>query len=341
MSIPLILASQSRPRRDVLFSAGICPTIRVSHVDEPTALEREAAALGVAVDDLSVEQRVMFLATAKAEAVHQAYRNIADTASHASGERVVGFPLKAARPTGSAEGEETADETKTRDFSGIAIPTTAEPIADFVDGRPSLTRAKVGPLILGCDSMFLLDGECYGKPHSEEVARERLRAMRGVTGELWTGHCLIDFASGRMVRGASKATLHFCDYSDRDIERYIATGEPLEVAGSFTLEGFGGAFIDSIEGDPHGIIGLSLPLARRLAAQLGVEWTDLWNVTRSTWLRISNTIRRRVRQSRCRPRKTCISRATAGLIAIAVASIGARTARPACCWPVVTKRPAK
>ena len=100
MSIPLILASQSRPRRDVLFSAGICPTIRVSHVDEPTALEREAAALGVAVDDLSVEQRVMFLATAKAEAVHQAYRNIADTASHASGERVVGFPAESCEADG-------------------------------------------------------------------------------------------------------------------------------------------------------------------------------------------------------------------------------------------------
>lgn len=262
MSIPLILASQSRPRRDVLFSAGICPTIRVSHVDEPAALEREAAALGVTVNDLSVEQRVMILATAKAEAVHQAYRNIADTAAHARGERVVGFPLRAAddRDASSAgtaartDSAQSADETKTRDFSGIAIPTVAEPIADFVDGRPSLTRSKAGPLILGCDSMFLLDGECYGKPHSEEVARERLRAMRGATGELWTGHCLIDFASGRMVRGASKATLHFCEYSDLDIERYIATGEPLEVAGSFTLEGFGGAFIDSIEGDPHGII---------------------------------------------------------------------------------------
>ena len=278
MSIPLILASQSRPRRDVLFSAGICPTIRVSHVDEPAALEREATELGVTVNDLTVEQRVMILATAKAEAVHQAYRNIADTAAHASGERVVGFPLKAAKTT---DGAQTADETKTRDFSGVTIPITAEPIANFVDGLPGLTRSKVGPLILGCDSMFLLDGECYGKPHSEEVARERLRAMRGSTGELWTGHCLIDFASGRMARGASKATLHFCDYSDRDIERYIATGEPLEVAGSFTLEGFGGAFIDSIEGDPHGIIGLSLPLARQLAARLGVEWTDLWNVAHS------------------------------------------------------------
>ena len=135
MSIPLILASQSRPRRDVLFSAGICPTIRVSHVDE-------AAALGVTVNDLSVEQRVMILATAKAEAVHQAYRNIADTAAHARGERVVGFPLRAAddRDASSAgtaartDSAQSADETKTRDFSGIAIPTVAEPIADFVDG---------------------------------------------------------------------------------------------------------------------------------------------------------------------------------------------------------------
>lgn len=80
-SIPLILASKSKPRRDVLFSAGICPTIRVSNVDEPAALEREAAAMGVAVSDLSVEQRVMILATAKAEAVHQAYRNVAATAA--------------------------------------------------------------------------------------------------------------------------------------------------------------------------------------------------------------------------------------------------------------------
>ena len=128
--------------------------------------------------------------------------------------------------------------------------------------------------------MFLFNGECHGKPHSADVARERLRAMRGHSGELWTGHCLIDFATGRVARGASHAIVHFSDYSDRDIERYIATGEPLEVAGSFTLEGFGGAFIDGIEGDPHGIIGLSLPLARRLAGELGVEWTDLWNVAR-------------------------------------------------------------
>lgn len=296
MPIPLILASKSKPRRDVLYSAGICPTIRVSHVDEPAALEAAAREEGVTVDDLSIKQRVMILAAAKAEAVHRAYRDVADTAAAATGDRVIAYPLKA-KEIKDSEREAAVEDLReaaagkpidyskaeiatTRDFSGIDMPTVTEPIATAIAGQPGLTEATVGPLILGCDSMFLLGGECYGKPHSEAVARERLKRMSGATGELWTGHCLIDFATGRMVRGASKATLHFCEYSDLDIERYIATGEPLEVAGSFTLEGFGGAFIDSIEGDPHGIIGLSLPLVRRLAAELGVEWTDLWNVTR-------------------------------------------------------------
>ena len=91
-------------------------------------------------------------------------------------------------------------------------------------------------------------------------------------------HCLVDFATGRVVRDASHAVVHFSEFSGDDIERYIATGEPLEVAGSFTLEGFGGAFIDGIEGDPSGIIGLSLPLVRRLTERLGIAWPDLWNV---------------------------------------------------------------
>lgn len=275
MTIPLILASKSVPRRNVLYAAGVCPTIRVSHVDEPAALERAAAAEGISVDELSVDRRVAILAEAKAQAVYQAYRNVADTASSATGERVTAYPLRA---VGTDAVEATASDI-TRDFSNVDVPRTVEPLA-IAASAPGLTTATVGPLILGCDSMFLFDGECYGKPHSEDVARERLRAMRGHSGELWTGHCLIDFASGRAVRGASHAIVHFSNYSDRDIERYIATGEPLEVAGSFTLEGFGGAFIDGIEGDPHGIIGLSLPLARRLASELGVDWTDLWNVAR-------------------------------------------------------------
>ncbi|PLS24048.1 Maf family protein [Bifidobacterium imperatoris] len=296
MSIPLILASQSKPRRDVLYAAGICPTIRVSHVDEPAALQTAAAKAGITVDDLTVEQRVMILAEAKAQAVHRAYRNVADTAAAATGNRVIAYPLRAAEVeaedtentenTGSEDASDSAIDyssdriAATRDFSGVNMPTVTEPISNIIALQPGLTRSTVGPLIIGCDSMFLMDGECYGKPHSAEVARERLRKMRGNSGELWTGHCIIDFATGRVARGASRATVHFGDFSDKDIERYIATREPLEVAGSFTLEGFGGAFIDGIEGDPHGIIGISLPLLRKLAAELDVEWTDLWNVQR-------------------------------------------------------------
>ncbi|KAA8818455.1 septum formation protein Maf [Bifidobacterium rousetti] len=304
MSVPVILASKSRPRRDVLYSAGVCPTIRVSHVDEPAALEDFAREHGVTVDDLSVGQRVTVLAGAKADAVYRAYREVAATAAAATGERVIAYPLRAeeviaedeargaagsSASAGSSAAASVAPESidyskdtiaTTRDFSGVDIPTVTEPISNVVALQPGLTRAEVGPLIIGCDSMFLMDGECYGKPHSADVARERLRRMSGATGELWTGHCVVDFASGRVARGASRAIVHFAEFSDKDIERYIATGEPLEVAGSFTLEGFGGAFIESIEGDPHGVIGISLPLLRRLTGELGVEWTDLWNVVR-------------------------------------------------------------
>ncbi|KAB5607078.1 Maf family protein [Bifidobacterium jacchi] len=300
MSIPVILASKSQPRRDVLVAAGVCPTIRVSHVDEPAALERAARESGVQVSDLSVEQRVCILASAKADAVHQAYLSVARTAREASGERTIAYPLQArelqrdmdaaSNAAASNAAANAADDAPidyssapiatTRDFSGMHIPTVTEPITTVIAMQPGLTRASVGPIIIGCDSMFLFDGECYGKPHNVEVARQRLRAMRGRAGELWTGHRVIDFASGRTATAASHAIVRFADYSDRDIERYIATGEPLEVAGSFTLEGFGGAFIDSIEGDPHGIIGISLPLLRRLVGELGIEWTDLWNLAR-------------------------------------------------------------
>ena len=260
MTIPLILASKSVPRRNVLYSAGVCPTIRVSHVDEPAALEHAAEQAGVGVDELSVRQRVMILAEAKAQAVYQAYRNVAEAAAAATGERVTAYPLKAveagdagsvpsssdptavstsasssASPASGVTGGKASDIT--RDFSGVDVPTTVEPIHTPADGAgkggsgvngtdaddtgstgangsgtnnasaiQGLTTAAVGPLILGCDSMFLFNGECHGKPHSADVARERLRAMRGHSGELWTGHCLIDFATGRVARGASPAS---------------------------------------------------------------------------------------------------------------------------------------
>ena len=192
MSIPMILASKSQPRRDVLYAAGICPTIRVSHVDEPAALEKAAAERGVTVDQLNVEQRVMILAEAKAQAVHQAYRDVADAAASATGERVIAYPLQAAelrgemnvadipRQSGAPLDYSKAPIAMTRDFSGVDMPTVTEPISNVIAMQPGLTRASSGPLIVGCDSMFLLDGECYGKPHSVEVARERLRRMSGL-----------------------------------------------------------------------------------------------------------------------------------------------------------------
>ncbi|NEG70462.1 Maf family protein [Bifidobacterium choloepi] len=312
MSIPLILASQSPARRNVLFAAGICPTIHVSHVDEDAVLAQVAADEGKTLADLDVETRVTNLAVAKAVAVYEAMKDIVATSRDATGTCVAGYPLRAttsaaescpedlhdssdkpsapAKPlphlpkfSDATDGEEepAGAVARTRDFSGVDVPTESEPIRDSVAGQRGLANGEQGPLILGCDSLFLMDGECYGKPHSPDVARERIRNMRGKSGELWTGHCLIDMKTGAMAAGTSVAEITFGDVSDAEIDAYIATGEPLEVAGSFTLDGFGGAFIDTISGDPSGIIGLSLPLARQLTAELGYEWTDLWNVARA------------------------------------------------------------
>lgn len=130
-------------------------------------------------------------------------------------------------------------------------------------------------LVLGCDSVLELDGEVHGKPGSPQVAVERWRRMRGRSGILHTGHAVIDIATGREVRRTGSTTVHFADLSDADIEAYVATGEPLWVAGSFTIDGFGGAFVTGIEGDVHNVVGVSLPLLRELFADLGVGWFDV------------------------------------------------------------------
>jgi septum formation protein len=136
-------------------------------------------------------------------------------------------------------------------------------------------------LILGGDSAFELDGELYGKPHLPELARERWHAQRGRAGVLHSGHWLIDARSGivgRAIGAAAAATVHFADdITDDEIDAYIATGEPLEVAGAFTIDAKGAGFIERVEGDPHAVVGLSVPLLRVLVRQLGIEWTDLWN----------------------------------------------------------------
>lgn len=131
-------------------------------------------------------------------------------------------------------------------------------------------------LVLGCDSVFELDGSPYGKPATPVVAATRWRAMRGRSGTLHTGHCLIDTATGRTAEEVASTLVRFADVTDGEIEAYVATGEPVRVAGAFTLDGLGGAFVTGVEGDPHNVVGVSLPLVRRLLAQLGVRWTDLW-----------------------------------------------------------------
>lgn len=133
-----------------------------------------------------------------------------------------------------------------------------------------------GSLVLGCDSVLELDGEALGKPGDADEATRRWQAMRGRSGVLHTGHCLRDSATHRVAAATASTLVHFADVTDEEIAAYVATGEPLHVAGAFTVDGLGGAFVRGIEGDHHNVVGVSLPLVRELAAELGRSWTDLW-----------------------------------------------------------------
>jgi septum formation protein len=133
-----------------------------------------------------------------------------------------------------------------------------------------------GALVLGCDSVLELDGQALGKPGTAEEATLRWRSMRGRSGVLMTGHCLHDTASGRIASATATTTVHFAEVTDEEIAAYVATEEPLHVAGAFTIDGLGGAFVTGVAGDHHNVVGVSLPLVRELAAELGHSWTDLW-----------------------------------------------------------------
>lgn len=131
-------------------------------------------------------------------------------------------------------------------------------------------------LVLACDSVLEVGGRVHGKPGSVEVARRRWREeLRGRSGVLHTGHWLLDPRTGRAAGAPASTTVHFGDVDDEEIEGYLATGEPLHVAGGFTLDGLGSPFVESIEGHPSTVIGLCLPLLRRLLTDLGVGWWDL------------------------------------------------------------------
>jgi septum formation protein len=136
-------------------------------------------------------------------------------------------------------------------------------------------------LILGGDSVFVLDGVIYGKPHTAERARERWQKQRGRTGILYSGQGLIEHVAGRpgrAVGAVAEASVTFADdLPDAELDAYIQTGEPLFVAGAFTIDSLGAPYITRIEGDPSTVVGLSLPTLRRLVVRLGYDWPTLWN----------------------------------------------------------------
>jgi septum formation protein len=131
-------------------------------------------------------------------------------------------------------------------------------------------------LVIGCDSMLMLDGETLGKPADAAEATARWHRMRGRTGSLLTGHCVVDATNGRAEQGVADAVVQFAEVTDAEIEAYVGSGEPLGVAGAFTLDGRSAPFIERIDGHPSTVIGLSLPLLRELLARLGVRMMDLW-----------------------------------------------------------------
>ena len=149
-------------------------------------------------------------------------------------------------------------------------------LAELKAQTVAVTEGLGDAVVLGCDSMFCLDGDVLGKPGSAEDAIARWKRMRGGTGVLLTGHHVIDCATGRAAHGVADTVVRFAEPSDDEIAAYVATGEPLNVAGAFTLDGRSAIFIDGVDGDSTNVIGLSLPLLRRLLLELGIEVTSLW-----------------------------------------------------------------
>ncbi|MFB8416378.1 Maf family protein [Streptomyces albidoflavus] len=164
------------------------------------------------------------------------------------------------------------EDALTADSPGALALVLAEAKAAAVAVRPE----AAGSVLIGCDSVLDLDGVALGKPADAEDATARWKAMRGRNGVLRTGHCVIDTASGRRASATASTTVRFGEPSDEEIAAYVASGEPLHVAGAFTLDGRSAPFIDGIDGDPGNVIGLSLPLLRRLLAELDLAITDFW-----------------------------------------------------------------
>lgn len=160
--------------------------------------------------------------------------------------------------------------TSGRDVAGMLARAKAEDVA-----VRHFAKADADTYVLGCDSVLDIDGVSYGKPHTAEAARRQWEVMRARSAVLYSGHWLI--GRSKAVGAVSATTVHIANVTDAEIDAYIATGEPLEVAGALTIDGLGGPYVAGISGDHHGVLGLSLPLLRELFLELGVEWHTLWD----------------------------------------------------------------
>jgi septum formation protein len=170
----------------------------------------------------------------------------------------------------SAVDESKYEGTTPADLSATLAQVKAEAVFTAL-GRPDNT------IVIGCDSILDFNGTSVGKPGSQEAAIALLKRTRSQTGILVTGHhVIVSHHEVSTANRVGKTIIHVADLTDEEIEAYAATGEPEHVAGGFTIDGLGGPFIASIEGDPHNVVGLSLPLVRMMLADLGVRWTDLW-----------------------------------------------------------------
>ncbi len=163
------------------------------------------------------------------------------------------------------------------DESGFSADTPAALVGVLAQAKASAVAAGLDHgLVIGCDSVLDLGGRALGKPKTAADAAALWREMSGRAGTLVTGHCVIDAATGRRAAAVAATTVRFGTPSDEDIAAYVASGEPLRVAGAFTLGGRGGWFVDGIDGDHGNVIGISLPLLGRLLAELGVAVRALW-----------------------------------------------------------------
>jgi septum formation protein len=168
------------------------------------------------------------------------------------------------------------------DESAVTLDDIQDLVSELARLKAEAVAEQVLPaddvVIVGCDTMLEIDGKPYGKPGSPAAAVQLWQRLSGVTGSLVTGHHVIVFRGGQQRTATRNAVtlVHFADLSDAEMEAYAATGEPENVAGGFTIDGYGGPFITGLEGDPHNVVGISLPLLRMMLADLGVTWHDLW-----------------------------------------------------------------